>query len=162
MKTRLLSFYPCHALAIVFPGPPCRSPAAASRARLRGTRIWLTNICSFMVIFWTQLCKRHFPLWQIAPAPPLITLWRFANFQTLFCLLGLKSARERRYNSPLSVFLCFATSSRDCLREGGEEVWCRRGREAALVFSRCGELICCDCSGRGAIVVNDCCSEQLG
>lgn len=38
---------------------------------------------------------------------------------------------------------------------GGEE-------GVALVFSRCGELICCDCSGRGAIVVNDCCSEQLG
>lgn len=41
------------------------------------------------------------------------------------------------------------------VQEGG-------GEEGAFVFSRCGELICCDCSGRGAIVVNDCCSEQLG
>lgn len=76
---------PCYCF---FPGPqvPGRGIACAARQ----PRIWLTNIRSFMVIFCTQLCKRHFPLWQIAPPLPLITLWGFANFQTLFCLLGFE------------------------------------------------------------------------
>lgn len=69
---------------LFFSGAALQVPGRGIACAAQRARIWLTNICSFMVIFCTQLCKRHFPLWQIAPQ------LGFANFQTLFCLLGFE------------------------------------------------------------------------
>lgn len=98
MKIWLLSFLSGHTHAIVFRLPqvdaghqPCDCVRGAQ------PRIWLTNICSFMVIF-SRLCK-HISLWQIVlPVPALlITLWRFANFQALFCLPVLNRKKKSQH-----------------------------------------------------------------
>lgn len=95
MKIWLLSFLSGHTHAIVF-----RLPRVDAGHQLcdcvRGAqpRICLTNICSFMVIL-SRLCK-HVSLWQmVLPVLVLlITLWRFANFQTLFCLPVLNKKKK--------------------------------------------------------------------
>ena len=103
--------------------------------------IWLTNICSFMVIF-SQLCKHISPGYLLAALALLIPFWRSANLQTLFCL-SARTGFQRE--SPL-VF---------CQCEGETPM---RGKKTGLFFNQCVELICYDCSSQAAIVVNDCCS----
>lgn len=153
--TRLLSFYPGHAFAIVFFFPGARPAGRRPQHRVRGSPA--QNLINKYLLFYGHFSAPSYanaisPLGKLRRLRHLSLYGDLQTFKpSLFCLLGFeKSATGGRDNRLVSLFLCFATSSGD------------RGGGGALVFSRCGELICCDCSGRGAIVVNDCCSEQLG
>lgn len=120
MKIWLLSFLSGHTHAIVFRLPrvdaghqPCDCVRGAQ------PRICLTNICSFMVIF-SRLCK-HVSLWQmlLPVLALLITLWRFANFQTLFCLPVLNKKKKK---IPISAFMRLQQVVEAGGLEGREEV----------------------------------------